>query len=211
MIFVKLPYLIFNLFFVSAYFCCIFVVLFNNFKFYTMKKNFVILLIVMILSVFSAQAQAFQAKNFNLDIGYVIGSHRGAFYSPGVMVSAEKGIYKWIGVGAYAGFQYNLPYTTIWGAYGSSAISVPLGATGQFHFYQMISDLVGKEIGSDKLDLSVKPSAGVRLDFGNTFVPRFDWGMSLNARYFFTENIGVYLEAGYPAMGNVIVGGAIKF
>lgn len=178
-----------------------------------MKKIVLVLCVMLSVLVVDVNAQAFKAKNFNIDFGYVINSHRGgyAFYSPGFMVSFEKGVHKWIGVGAYGGFQYNVG-TTIWGWGGTrDRVSVPFGGTGSFHFYQMISDLVGKEIGSDKLDLAIKHSFGARLDFDDPLVVRFDWGTSLNARYFFTDNFGVYLEAGYPAMGNLIIGGAVKF
>lgn len=176
-----------------------------------MKKIVIVLGVIFSVLVADLNAQAFQAKNFNIDFGYVINSHRAgaAFYSPGLMVSAEKGVHKWIGVGAYGGFQYNIAWNWGWG--GSSSIAVPFGGTGSFHFYQMISDLVGKEIGSDKLDLAIKHSFGARLDFDNPLRVRFDWGTSLNARYFISDNFGVYLEAGYPAMGNVIIGGAVKF
>lgn len=178
-----------------------------------MKKIIVILSVFLSVLAFDGNAQAFKAKNFNIDFGYVVNSHRSgaAFYSPGLMVSLEKGVHKWIGVGAYAGFQYNIG-ARYWG-YGSynDYVAVPFGATGSFHFYQMISDLVGKEIGSDKLDIAIKHSFGARFDFQNPLNVNFDWGTSLVARYFFTEKFGVYLEAGYPAMGNIVIGGALKF
>lgn len=184
-------------------------------------KNLAIVLL-MTFFVSTASAQAFQAKNFNIDIGYALGSHRNAFYSPGVLINLEKGVHKWIGVGAYAGYQYNingggLGWLGGWGWGGSTfnAHSIPVGASGAFHFYQMIADLTGKDIKQDKLDVALKHSFGVRLDIqmdGNsTFVPRFDWGTSVMARYFFTESVGVYAEVGYPAMGNILIGGAFKF
>lgn len=175
------------------------------------KKIIILIAILISFNVSKSNAQAFQAKNLNIDLGYVIGSHRGAFYSPGVMLSIEKGIHKWIGIGVYGGVQYNLAYLGWGGVYGGNSLSVPLGATGSFHFYQMISDLVGKEIGSNKLDLAAKLSLGTRLDFENPLTLRFDWGTSVTARYFFTEKFGVYAEVGYPAMGNLIAGVALKF
>lgn len=192
----------------------------------------------MAIMVSTAQAQAFQAKNFNMDLGYAIGSHRNAFYSPGVLFSLEKGVHKWIGVGAYAGYQYNINggvglgrgiglHGLGWAGrnWGRSynAHSIPLGATGSFHFYQMIGDLTGKDIKQDKLDIAIKHSFGVRLDIlsgdryemamdgVNPFQPRFDWGTSAVVRYFFTNNVGIYAEVGYPAMGNLIIGAAFKF
>lgn len=168
---------------------------------------------LMMFFVSTSFSQAFEAKNFNIDIGYAIGSHRSAFYSPGVMLNLEKGVHKWIGVGAYVGYQYNIGASALWGWAGSTtdSHSIPLGANGAFHFYQMIGDLTGKDIMQDKLDLAIKHSVGVRFDINSSFTPRFDWGTSVMARYFFTESIGVYAEVGYPAMGNALIGAAIKF
>ena len=177
-----------------------------------MKKT--LILIGLLFAVVSVNAQAFQAKNFNIDLGYALGSHRSAFYSPGVLISFEKGVHKWIGVGAYTGYQYNFGAVGWFGLYNNNfdAHSIPVGATGAFHFYQMIGDLTGKDIKQDKLDVAIKHSFGARLDIaGTTLYPRFDFGASVMARYFFTKNLGVYAEVGYPAMGNVVLGGAFKF
>lgn len=180
-------------------------------------KNLVILM-VMFLTVNTVYSQAFEAKNFNIDVGYALGSHRNAFYSPGVLLNLEKGVHKWIGVGAYTGYQYNfgggIGLLGLTG-YSYNAHSIPLGGTGAFHFYQMIGDLTGKDIKQDKLDVAIKHSFGVRFDIQmdgySTFTPSFDWGTSVMARYFFNEHLGVYAEVGYPAMGNLVIGGAFKF
>ncbi len=175
-----------------------------------MKKLLLVLSVILFFGHQEMNAQAFSAKDFNIDLGYVIGSHHGAFYSPGVMLSAEKGVHKWIGVGAYAGIQYNLPTYLIFISVGEEHLSVPVGASGSFHFYQMISDLVGKEMGSDKLDLSIKHALGVRFDFESSLRPRFDWGTSVRARYYLKDKLGLYLEVGNPAMGNVVFGLTVK-
>lgn len=202
-----------------------------------MKKIMIVLL--MTLSIFSADAQAFKAKNFNIDVGYALGSHRNAFYSPGVLINFEKGVHKWVGVGAYTGYQYNINGGGIglWGlrgAYGYGLFgnwkgrnydthSIVVGVSGSFHFYQMIGDLTGKDIKQDKLDIAVKPSFGVRLDVFHPrdevdrrldglgpVEPRFDMGGSVVVRYFFVEKVGIYAELGYAAVGNAVIGVAFK-
>ncbi|MGB1314799.1 MAG: hypothetical protein ACPG4Y_02195 [Chitinophagales bacterium] len=178
-----------------------------------MKKLAIVLLTMFSLS--SVFSQAFQASNVNFDLGYALGSHRSAFYSPGVMFSFEKGVHKWVGVGAYVGYQYNINGGGF-GLFGfgtglANSHSIPFGAQGAFHFYQMIGDLTGKDIKQDKLDLAIKHSVGARLDLNNNSVIRFDFGTSVLARYFFTEKVGIYAEIGYPAMGNALIGAAFKF
>lgn len=172
-----------------------------------MKKILISLITIICFSIAETNAQAFTAKNFNLDIGASFGYRIWGGGNVGVLLSAEKGVHKWIGVGAYTGIQYNFGGFL----YGSKYVSVPVGATGSFHFYQMISDLVGKEIGSDKLDIAIKHSLGVRVSIANPVGVNFDWGTSLLARYYFSEAIGIYAEVGYPVQGNAIVGLAVKF
>lgn len=127
----------------------------------------IIVFLGVLLSVF---ATAFKAKNFNIDFGDGINLQRSGsvFYSPGLMISVEKGIHKSIGVFAYGGFQYNI--NSYWlSNYNDNYVAIPFGVTGYFHFYQMIYDLVVKEICSDKLDVSIKHSVGARLDFQDEF------------------------------------------
>lgn len=182
-----------------------------------MRKT-ILILAVLFTAVVSANAQGFDKTKFNLDLGYAFGSHAGAFYSPGVLVSFEKGVHKWIGVGGYAGYQYNFYAGNIFGWNGYNRHSIPLGVSGAFHFYQMIGDLVEEDIEQDKLDIALKTSFGIRLDIlqhnlANNYKPKayFDFGVSAQLRYFFTESFGVYTEVGYPAMGGLVVGMAFKF
>lgn len=174
-------------------------------------KNLAILFILFITS-FSASAQAFEANSFNIDVGYALGSHRNAFYSPGVLVNLEFGVHKWIGVGGYFGYQLNVGKPVFRKSNDfDNAHSIPFGVNGVFHFYQMIGDLTGENIFQDKLDIALKPSFGLRFDFNDRVLPSFDWGASFMLRYFISDKVGIYTEFGYPAMGNALIGASFKF
>ena len=77
----------------------------------------------------------------------------------------------------------------------------------------MIQDLVGKDIKADQLDIAIKHSFGTRLTFpsNGSVASTFNFGVSANVRYFFTDLFGVYVEVGYPAAGIAIAGIALKF
>lgn len=170
-----------------------------------MKKFLIVVVFLLSLSMVDVNAQAFEAKDCHIDFGFGVGSHKGiaAIFSPGVLVSFEKGVHKWIGIGAYVGYQYTI---------SGHRHSIPFGGTGSFHFYQMISDLTGADIAADKLDLAFKLALGAKTDIpGSSSLFSFDYGCSLTARYFLTEKFGIYAEVGYPAMGFLVVGGALKF
>ncbi len=155
----------------------------------------------------TANAQAFSTQGVHMDLGYIVGSYSGNILSPGVLLSFEKGVHKWIGIGGYVGSQYVITSKNSSAGY----LSISPGISGYFHFYQMIADLTGANMAADKLDISVKHTLGFRTFLTNPVVTGFDFGIAANLRYYFTNSFGVYVEAGVFSSRSLVVGLAFKF
>ena len=106
-------------------------------------KDYIVIIILLFLFLFRSsdiEAQAFQARNVNFDLGYIFGSRAvyANFISPGAIISLQKGVYKWISVGAYAGVQQHLLGAPVTSTNNLDYTAVYAGVNGSFHFYQML-------------------------------------------------------------------------
>lgn len=111
----------------------------------------------------------------------------------------EFAIHDYIGIGLTTGIGFG---GGGFASYYSSEIAVPIGLTGNFHFYQLIDNKVSKDIHGDKLDLyaGLNIGSGVALlnsPNDNDVVVLLFGGFQAGARYYFTDRFGVNLEVGY--------------
>ncbi|MBS1647120.1 MAG: hypothetical protein JST67_07260 [Bacteroidetes bacterium] len=218
-------------------------------------KKLVLAAVLIFAGVSSASAQAFSAKSMYLSVGlgganyYYFGSSGTTTYVNGYAVTngsypafttttgeltiqAEWAVHKYVGIGGFlavGGGVYGYGSSPIWGNYSSNGVfNVPAAVVGNFHFYQLIADKVGKNIHADKLDVYAGINVGSGL--GMVFYPNYtydpnsgNWvrsssdvhatallivGANVGARYFFTEKVGVNLELGY---GKTFVNAGITF
>ncbi len=132
----------------------------------------------------------------------------------------EFGIAKYVGIGGHLGVEYanNLSRKTIGYSYligygyglGSSSafrsLAIPVGIHGNFHFLQLIADKSGKTF-AEKMDVYAGISFGsgpafaiaksAYKKYGNDVGFILYGGPHVGMRYYFSSNIGVYVEAGY--------------
>ena len=190
-------------------------------------KKFIFTLVVMFacVSISMAQEDVFQKGDVVLGVGIGIGNTlNGAGYSstiPPIVISGEYGITDaliqqtgkgYVGVGGYLSYTANKYKYNIGGDdYGYKYTYMIIGGRGSFH-YQFV----------DKLDTYAGVIAGFNISSGKAYG---DWGSAsykvasnggfvystfVGARYYFTDNIAVFAEAGYGF--NLLEAGlAIKF
>ena len=175
-----------------------------------MKKHILIILITVSLAIFDTNAQAFKKGDVMLSPGIglgVYGPGLGAFgFALPIVFNADFGVHDYVSVGAYGGFWTRGNNT--WG--GGRFNSIHFGARGTFHWWQLLDEKVSADLISDKLDIYFTPWLGYNIrtfpdgwggvgwwGTGSSFRGnRFQGGALLGARYFFTENIGVFGEFG---------------
>jgi len=154
-------------------------------------------------------------------------------YAPGIDGSTLL-INAGVGFGSYSGYNISLPPISASVEYAKLPIPVPIsvgayfgiagykydfldykytlmgfGARGAYHF-NFLQDLdvyAGVTLGWEIIRLKYDGGAGVISSNTGEFL----WGPFVGARYFFTNNIGVYLEAGYSAISFVSAGLSLKF
>jgi hypothetical protein len=90
-----------------------------------------------------------------------------------------------------------------------------IGARGMYHF-NFLKNLdtyaglvLGYVISNGKADYTGEWGNSVKTDPTN--LSYFLWGINIGARYFFTNNIGAYLELGYSGLQVVNLGLSLKF
>ena len=120
----------------------------------------------------------------------------------GVLYDHEFAVGKYIGVGYFAGLGGGSTSSTY-----ISNISVNIGYTTNFHFYQLIADKKNKhrQMRSDKIDMYMGVNLGtsvvmaVDTDYGylDDFDVTFLGGAHLGLRYYFTDRIALNTEVGY--------------
>lgn len=158
--------------------------------------------------------------------GAGIGARAWGSLSGTLLVQGEFAVHKYVGVGFIAGIAggasgvgrgYGYGYGYGYGGYGYAGstdnVNLIAGVNANFHFYQLIADKVSKDIHADKLDIyagaNLGSGGGYDFTFDNVSVPIWG-GVHVGARYYFTEKIGVYLEAA-PYTGKSFLSGGVAF
>jgi len=179
-----------------------------------MKKRLIVLIIV---AIFMATAPLMAKGNSNSglshnpgDIVLQIGVGWGYYgvYGigvPPITVVGEYGITDNISVGGMIGYN-NWGYS--YGTYNITSHNIMLGVRGNWHFNDLIHvknlDLyAGIALGA----YVYVTTSNIAYYTGGT-TAGFLWNFQVGARYYFTQNIGVWLELGY---GYSVVSGGVVF
>lgn len=133
--------------------------------------------------------------------------YRGNRFILPLIFGIEGGVHDYVGVGGYFGFGTR--------RYNDKTRRVTLlstGAKGTFHFYNMIEDLTGANLFTDKLDIYVGVVLGYERDIYSheSDRHRFFGGGLLGVRYYPTSVVGVYLEVGRNVLSVVNLGVAFR-
>ncbi len=138
-------------------------------------------------------AQSFEKGDINIGGGVGIGTRLGGGLPIGV--HAEYGITDAISVGGYAAFaSYD---SGILGADWKWTYTI-IGARGSYHFNELLSlpdnfDLYGG-VGLYNYSVTVKTSGGDK--YTGNIGDGFKFGVHAGARYYFSDNIGIYADLG---------------
>lgn len=173
-----------------------------------MKKIYSLLLIAFLMLTVSLEAQTFQKGDLGLNVGIGLG-YRGF----PIEVSATYGIVDdlfnvdgltmsvggYLGLSFFAGTEF---YNWTWHTYAGTRILPAVRVLAHYTFF-------------DKLEVFAGPALGVTLNRSSSFFG-YDEGFNVygsiaaGAKYYFTENFGVYAETGY-SIGYFMVGATFKF
>jgi hypothetical protein len=152
-----------------------------------------------------ASDSGFEAGDILISPGLSFGAiygYGGAGFLP-LSLSAEYSLNDKFALGAYVGYasgsSSNLLLNSKW-------TSFSFGGKGTLHATGLLNQAFGSSMDAEKIDLFASAYLGIRTfsysqDFigasGTTFTP----GLTIGGRYFFTPNIGAFLELGYGAIG----------
>lgn len=138
-------------------------------------------------------------------IGYNYG---GGSFLP-LSLSAEYSLNDLFALGAFAGY-YSGSYS--YSFFGTTSTtkwtSFSFGGKGTLHATGLLNQAFSSSMDAEKIDLFASLYLGIRSESfsenivgvsasGTTFTP----GLTIGGRYFFTPNIGAFLELGYGAIG----------
>ena len=199
-----------------------------------MKKYTVILGVCLSLLLFSntARAQAaeggsgFQKGDLLLSPGISFGAlgyggyaGSGSGFLP-LSASLEYSLKDKFAIGPYVGF-YSRSYDFGSGLGNYKFTSLSFGAKGTVHATGLLNDAFNSDIDAEKIDLYTSAYLGGRTlsytydnaAFGSHYNNGFGLrlGVTIGGRYFFTPNVGAFLELGYGAIGYSTLGVSLKF
>jgi hypothetical protein len=182
-------------------------------------KSKTTLLILSLSLVFTCTAQSFrQGDKFlkvglgtssffhqftNKDLSQIYKFSRYRPYTALLNVESEFAVHKFVGVGCSfsAGGKPSGGVGYLSTSY-SPELNIAVGVFSNFHFLQLITQKVGKENISDKLDIYVGLSVGTGVALfapfkDHAFASLFFVGPHIGFRYFFKPNLAINGEAGY--------------
>lgn len=173
-----------------------------------MKISIFTIIAVFAISSFSfAQNYAFNNGDKLLNIGIGMNSQ----YTGGIPIGAsfEFGVTNDISVGV------NVDYLSHKYVGGYKFTAVYFGARANYHFNKLLN------ITNDNLDLYGGLSIGYRrfswkdTDFsdmmGKGYTSESYWGVQIGLKYYFSDNVGGFLEVGELGSTNARIGVALKF
>lgn len=177
-----------------------------------MKKRFSLFVLVGLFSLLSGSVYAQYAKGDKLlNIGIGVNS----YYNGGIPVGAsfEVGVTDEISVGGsidYLSHKYNAGFGN---DFKFTALYV--GGRGSYHFNKLLN------LANDKIDLYGGLALGYRSftwsdsnfnsGLGNSYGSGVYLGIFAAGRYYFSENVGAFLEVGAVGSTNAKLGAAFKF
>lgn len=187
-----------------------------------MKRIFCISLmlttIFALVSIQNIQAQGFEKGHLGISPGINLGGvgfYRGGSGLP-IVASGEFGILDMLGVGPYAGF---VNYSFGSGASKYSYRFITFGVRGDFHYTDLLAELLEADLDAEKLDLyaalllgyqTVSYSGADGTFFRGLYSNRVNTGLAIGGRFYFNEKFGVFAEVGRVLYGALNVGVTVK-
>ncbi len=192
-----------------------------------MKKKLLVILLMFISlnSFYLASQDMFNYRGQDilgggLSLGYYSYGFTGSrsIGIPPLSAYYELGLHDHITAGPFLGYaRWSYKYAVQDYRYSWSFINA--GARGSFHITGFMNEILGTEIDEEKIDWYLTLLAGMEFrqysDTGNNTLgyanqSNFFIGPSAGVRYYFSENLAVYLEGGRGAFGAVSFGVSLR-
>lgn len=185
-----------------------------------MKMKITFSLLILVISILfsapSVQAQAWQRNSKVLGLGFGAsqffhidsyyyntygGARRQGWYWPitgQINFQGEFGVHKYLGLGFTTGIGGRARYGNSY----AGEFNIPVGIIFNFHFYQLIADRKSKAKHADKLDLyfGANAGSGIAVTYYKDLtrvMPLAFGGLHFGLRYYFTPKVGVNGEFGW--------------
>jgi hypothetical protein len=137
---------------------------------------------------------------------------------PPLSAHFELGVHEYITVGPFVGFnRWNYRHPS----WNYSWTFIHAGLRGSFHFTGILNELLDGDIDESKLDLYVTLMSGLQLrNYSSTSEGftgyysnqiRFFLGPVAGMRYYFTDNLALFVEGGYGSLGALSIGVSTRF
>ncbi len=121
----------------------------------------------------------------------------------GFAANAEYGVSDNIGLGAFFGYSgYEQPFFTATASYTNILVLGSVNYHQDFLKIQNLDTWAAASLGYNVASVAIKPQLS---GIPNPTVGGFVWGVTANARYYFTSNLAVAVSAGY-GLGYLQVG-----
>jgi len=152
------------------------------------------------------------------------------FSMPTLRANLEYGFNHFISGGLYAGYNHwgwrgqDTYYTNngVWVTYDykDKRSNLTLGVRATFHVWAFLNKQLDLGLGAEQLDLYVSVMTGARIhtakeeNYNSTSTSRNiypQFGPTVGAKYYFINNMAVFLEAGYGASSFGLFGITVKF
>lgn len=162
-------------------------------------KNQLTALILVFVSISSVFAQAHEKGDIGLSPGVSFGNygfHGYDDFGVSLIFYADFSPHDYASVGPY------------FGTFFSTGTAFGFGARGNFHWWQLTDDKVGKDLKAGILDLYFSIYVGAELS--NFYKNRGRGGALLGLRWYFAEPVALMFEIGGPPMGFTTIGVAFK-
>jgi len=199
-----------------------------------MKKFLTLIIVILFLlpsSTSKAQAYRQDQVYVNAGIGFAFNWYRptvNAFwndynysFTPPLIVSVEKGLSEYFSAGVYGTHRsYGWDYRRIDGYYENRYTRMSFGGRVSLHYVDLLNEHLDLGLPAGELDLYITGILGFNTYKESITRPSyretdrdldFFIGPVLGARYFFSNNFGVYLEAGRGSLGLANGGITLKF
>lgn len=176
----------------------------------------------------SAQRNAYEIGDKTAGAGITFGYFNYGYYGsrvislPAIMFSGEYGFHEYVSAGAYLGFvswKYKYDYLTTY-TYKQSIVAG--GIRGSFHYLPLLNEYIDLGLDETKFDFYVSLIGGLNIerfksDDNLNGVVNVDDNVSvslgsfLGFKYMVTEQIGVFAETGWNALGYLTLGATARF
>lgn len=161
-------------------------------------KNIFTAVILAVVGINSASGQAHEKGDIGLSPGVSFGNYgfHGSDFGASLILYADFSPHDYASVGPY------------FGVFFSNGTAFDFGARGNFHWWQLTDDKVGKDLKADILDLYFSVFVGAELS--SYYNNRARGGAILGLRWYFSEPVALMFEFGGPPMGFTTIGVTFK-